>query len=51
MKPAEVTETCLTCHNRGTHAGWEGEQARRAEPHVHDLPQRPQPEIATNTSW
>jgi DmsE family decaheme c-type cytochrome len=24
MKPAEVSETCLTCHNRGTHAGWEG---------------------------
>jgi DmsE family decaheme c-type cytochrome len=23
MKPAEVTQTCLTCHNRGTHAGWE----------------------------
>jgi DmsE family decaheme c-type cytochrome len=24
MKPAEVSETCLTCHNRGTHAGWVG---------------------------
>jgi DmsE family decaheme c-type cytochrome len=24
LKPAEVNETCLTCHNRGTHAGWEG---------------------------
>jgi DmsE family decaheme c-type cytochrome len=24
LKPAEVTETCLTCHNRGNHAGWEG---------------------------
>ena len=24
MKPAEVSGTCLTCHNRGTHAGWEG---------------------------
>ena len=24
LKPAEVSETCLTCHNRGTHAGWEG---------------------------
>ena len=24
MKPAEVNGTCLTCHNRGTHAGWEG---------------------------
>jgi DmsE family decaheme c-type cytochrome len=23
MKPAEVSETCLSCHNRGTHAGWE----------------------------
>ena len=24
LKPGEVNETCLTCHNRGTHAGWEG---------------------------
>jgi DmsE family decaheme c-type cytochrome len=24
LKPAEVSETCLTCHNRGDHAGWEG---------------------------
>src|SRR4030095_2878702 len=24
MKPAEVNRTCLTCHDRGTHAGWEG---------------------------
>ena len=40
MKPAEVSETCLTCHNRGTHAGWEGEHARGAEPLLHDLPQR-----------
>ena len=24
MKPAEVSETCLTCHNRGNHAAWEG---------------------------
>jgi DmsE family decaheme c-type cytochrome len=24
MKPAEVSETCLACHNRGEHAAWEG---------------------------
>src|SRR5436190_5172558 len=24
LKPAEINATCLTCHNRGTHAGWEG---------------------------
>jgi DmsE family decaheme c-type cytochrome len=24
LKPAEINQTCLTCHNRGTHAGWEG---------------------------
>ena len=24
MKPAEINESCLACHNRGTHAGWEG---------------------------
>jgi DmsE family decaheme c-type cytochrome len=24
MKPGEVSQTCLTCHNRGDHAGWEG---------------------------
>jgi DmsE family decaheme c-type cytochrome len=23
IKPAEANETCLTCHNRGNHAGWE----------------------------
>jgi DmsE family decaheme c-type cytochrome len=23
IKPAEINETCLTCHNRGNHAGWE----------------------------
>jgi len=23
-KPAEVNQTCLACHNRGNHAGWEG---------------------------
>ncbi len=24
LKPAEINETCLTCHNRGNHAAWEG---------------------------
>jgi DmsE family decaheme c-type cytochrome len=24
MKAAEISGTCLACHNRGTHAGWEG---------------------------
>ena len=24
ITPGEVNETCLSCHNRGTHAGWEG---------------------------
>jgi DmsE family decaheme c-type cytochrome len=24
LAPAAVNETCLSCHNRGTHAGWEG---------------------------
>ena len=24
MKPADVSQACLTCHNRGNHAGWEG---------------------------
>ena len=24
LTPAAVNETCLSCHNRGTHAGWEG---------------------------
>ena len=23
-KPAEVNQSCLACHNRGNHAGWEG---------------------------
>jgi DmsE family decaheme c-type cytochrome len=26
MTPAEVTETCTTCHNRGEHALWDGSQ-------------------------
>jgi DmsE family decaheme c-type cytochrome len=24
MAPDAISETCLTCHNRGNHAGWEG---------------------------
>jgi DmsE family decaheme c-type cytochrome len=24
LKPVEINETCLTCHNRSNHAGWEG---------------------------
>ncbi len=24
LKPAALNEICLTCHNRGTHAAWEG---------------------------
>ena len=40
LKPAEVSETCLTCHNRGTHAGWEGSAHAARNRHVHDLPQR-----------
>jgi DmsE family decaheme c-type cytochrome len=24
MKPAEINQSCLTCHNRGDHAAWEG---------------------------
>jgi DmsE family decaheme c-type cytochrome len=24
VKPAEASQACLTCHNRGDHAGWEG---------------------------
>ena len=24
IKPDETNQTCLTCHNRGNHAGWEG---------------------------
>jgi DmsE family decaheme c-type cytochrome len=24
MPSAEINQTCLSCHNRGTHAGWEG---------------------------
>jgi DmsE family decaheme c-type cytochrome len=24
IKPAEINQSCLSCHNRGEHAGWEG---------------------------
>jgi len=29
MKPGEINATCLTCHNRGEHAGWEGSAHER----------------------
>jgi DmsE family decaheme c-type cytochrome len=29
LKPAEINETCLSCHNRGAHAGWEGSAHER----------------------
>ena len=29
LKPAEINETCLSCHNRGDHAGWEGSAHER----------------------
>ncbi len=29
LKPAELNETCLSCHNRGVHAGWEGSAHER----------------------
>jgi len=31
MKPAEINQTCLACHNRGDHAGWEGSAHERRE--------------------
>jgi DmsE family decaheme c-type cytochrome len=31
IKPAEMNETCLACHNRGDHAGWEGSMHDRRE--------------------
>jgi DmsE family decaheme c-type cytochrome len=24
LKPSEISDTCLTCHNRGDHAAWDG---------------------------
>jgi DmsE family decaheme c-type cytochrome len=29
LKSFEVNQTCLTCHNRGNHAGWEGSAHER----------------------
>jgi DmsE family decaheme c-type cytochrome len=29
VRPEEVNQTCLTCHNRGAHAGWEGSTHER----------------------
>ena len=51
MKPADVSQTCLACHNRGTHAGWEGSAHDRAQSLLHDLPQRPQPASRRRASW
>lgn len=31
MKPAEINETCVTCHNRGEHALWDGSQHERRD--------------------
>lgn len=31
IKPEEINETCLSCHNRGTHAGWEGSAHERRD--------------------
>src|SRR5262245_7723912 len=31
IRPGETNETCLTCHNRGKHAGWEGSAHERRE--------------------
>ena len=42
MKPADVSQTCLTCHNRGAHAAWEGSTHEAPQPLVRDVPQRPQ---------
>ena len=45
MPASEVSETCLTCHNRGNHAAWEGSTHEARKLGVHDLPQRAQPEV------
>jgi DmsE family decaheme c-type cytochrome len=29
VSPAEASQTCLSCHNRGAHAGWEGSAHER----------------------
>ena len=31
MRPGEINESCLACHNRGAHAGWEGSTHERRE--------------------
>ena len=31
MTPADTNQTCLTCHNRGDHAGWEGSAHERRD--------------------
>ena len=46
LKPAEISETCLTCHNRGDARRLGRQRARTAQSLLHDLPQRAQPEVA-----
>jgi DmsE family decaheme c-type cytochrome len=29
LKPGEISQTCLNCHNKGAHAGWEGSAHER----------------------
>ena len=54
MKPGEVSETCLSCHNRGVHAGWEAStHAARdlscATCHSVHTPQSPQSQLSKPT--
>jgi hypothetical protein len=46
MKPAEINETCMACHNRGTHAGWTGSAHETRNLSCTTCPQRAQPEGA-----
>ena len=34
VRPEQVNESCLGCHNRGTHAGWEGAYTNRGTFHA-----------------
>ena len=45
MAPHDASAVCLTCHNRGNHAGWEGSGHERRNLSCTHVPQRAQPEV------
>jgi DmsE family decaheme c-type cytochrome len=48
MAPADINATCVTCHNRGDHALWDGSQHERRDLSCISCHQMHQPESETS---